>query len=118
MKNRFHDTTVDYVIFTFWVYYILHPVCYTMITKILSRKYKTILYILQLLVQVIFKEFDVLFLQLNKNMTTDCHWVYAFCTSNWFFLFDCTKCLNSMTISFHNMIQLKKRSVYRIENDL
>ena len=43
MKNRFHDTT-NYVIFTFWVYN-LHPVSYTMITKILSRKYKTILYL-------------------------------------------------------------------------
>ena len=70
MKNQFDDTT-DYVIFTFWVY-ILHPVSYTMITMILSRKYKTILYILQLLLQNIFKEFVVLFLQLNQNKTTDC----------------------------------------------
>ena len=87
MKNRFHDTT-NYVIFTFWVYN-LHPVSYTMITKILSRKYKTILYIIQLLLQVIFKDFDAFFLQLNKNMTIDCHWVYAFCTSNCLGFFKC-----------------------------
>ena len=100
MKNRFHDTT-EYVIFTFWVY-VLHPVSYTMITKILSRKYKTILYILQLLPTVIFKEYDALFLQLNQNwlsMGFSVLYVKLF-----FIKICCTKCINPMIISFHNLI--------------
>ena len=109
MKNQFDDTT-DYVIFTFWVY-ILHPVSYTMITMILSRKYKTILYILQLLLQlllqIIFKEFDVLFLQLNQNMTTGCHWVYAFCTLIYLFF----NLIYKMCKSFDNQFDLMKEMI-------
>ena len=32
--------------------------------------------------RVIFNEIDTLFLQLNQNLTTDCHWIYMFCKSN------------------------------------
>ena len=34
-------------------------------------------------------DIDALILQLNQNVTTDCYWIYAFCTS---------KCVNPMTI--------------------
>ena len=32
--------------------------------------------------QVIFYEIESFFHQLNQNMSTQCHWIYAFCTSN------------------------------------
>ena len=35
-----------------------------------------------LAVQVISDEIDASFLQLNKNVTTDFRWLYAYCTAN------------------------------------
>ena len=46
-----------------------------------QRKLKIFLFQL-IILQLLFNEIDALFLKLNQNVTTNCHLIYADCTSN------------------------------------
>ena len=63
--------------------------------------------------QDIFIKMGALFFQSNQNVTSDCNWIYAFCTSNCKLLQE-----KSMSIICNILVQSKKYLIYLIENNL